>query len=384
MKRHIPLLLSAAAAFLLAACDNKPATEPPPPSPAPVSESSSSDASSSTASAAPAAAPAGPQLDDSKRLSIFCWSEYIPQSVIDAFAAETGIKVTVENYASNEEMLAKLMAGGGAYDIIQPSEYVIEALIKEDALEPLDHSLIPNLKNVDPKFLNMEFDPGNKFSVPLMAGTVGIVVNTEIVKDEIKGFGDVFQEKYKGQIVVLDDAREIVSWALTTLDIPVNDVTPANLEKVKPILQQWLPLVKVFDSDSPKTALLNGDVSMGVVWGGEGAILLQEDEKFKWVMPEEGSHLFVDSLAIPKGAKHPQNAMAFMNYILRPEVSKLISDAFPYLNPNMEGRKLLTEAQLNNPASFPTAEQLENMQLFKDIGDQASAVDELVTTIKAQ
>ncbi len=338
-----------------------------------------------TAAEEPKPTPAGSKpAPAEKALSIFCWSEYIPPSVVDQFTKETGIKVSVENFASNEEMLAKLMAGGGRYDVIQPSEYVMGSLVKEDLLRPIDHAKIPNLKNVAPRFLSMPFDPGNKFSVPYMAGTVGIVVNTDLIKDEIKGFGDVFQEKYKQNIVVLDDAREIVTWAMITQDIPINDVSDANLEKVKPIVAKWIPLVKVYDSDSPKTALLNGDVAIGVVWGGEGAILLNENKKFKWILPAEGTHLFVDNLAIPKGAKNVENAEAFMNFILRPDISKQISDAFPYLNTNLPARELLTPVQRANPASFPADEDIAKMQSFEDIGTQASKIDEMVTSLKAQ
>ena len=328
-----------------------------------------------------AAEPAG---DPDKNLNIFCWSEYIPQAIVDAFTKETGIKVSVETYASNEEMLAKLFAGGGTYDLIQPSEYVIEGLIKENMLTPIDRQAIPNMKNIAPEFTSMSFDPGNKYSIPYMAGTVGIVVNTELVQDDIKTYNDVFQEKFSKNIVVLDDAREIVSWGLESMGIPINEVSDENLEKVRPVLEKWLPLVKVFDSDSPKTALLNGDVALGVVWAGEGAILLNEDKKFKWVVPAEGAHLFVDSLAIPKSAKHVKNAELFINFILRPDISAKISEAFPYLNPNVAARDLLTPAQRNNPASFPTADQLANMQTFKDIGEQATKIDELVTSLKAQ
>jgi spermidine/putrescine transport system permease protein len=322
--------------------------------------------------------------DAEKTLQIFCWSEYIPQQIVDAFSNDTGINVSMETYSSNEEMLAKLFAGGGSYDLIQPSEYVIEGLIKEGLLIAIDHARIPNMKNLAPEFTNMSFDPGNKYSVPYMAGTVGIIVNTALVQDDIKSYKDVFQEKFAENIVVLDDAREIVSWGLESLGIPVNEVSDENLAKVKPVLQKWLPLVKVFDSDSPKTSLLNGDVALGVVWAGEGAILLNEDEKFKWIIPAEGAHLFVDSLAIPKSAKHVKNAELFINYVLRPDVSAKISEAFPYLNPNVAARELLTPAQRNNPASFPTADQLANMQTFKDVGEQATKIDELVTSLKAQ
>jgi spermidine/putrescine transport system permease protein len=347
----------------------------PPASPSPAAASPAS----------PAASRSGKSTSDAeKALHIFCWSEYIPQQIVDAFSADTGIKVSMETYSSNEEMLAKLFAGGGNYDIIQPSEYVIEGLIKESLLTPIDHASIPNMKNLAPEFTNMSFDPGNKYSVPYMAGSVGIIVNTEVVQDDIKSYNDVFQEKFAKNIVVLDDAREIVSWGLESLGIPVNEVSDENLAKVKPLLEKWLPLVRVFDSDSPKTALLNGDVALGVVWAGEGAILLNEDEKFKWIVPAEGGHLFVDSLAIPKTAKHVKNAELFINYVLRPDVSVKISEAFPYLNPNVAARELLTPAQRNNPASFPTADQLANMQTFKDIGEQATKIDELVTSLKAQ
>ena len=318
------------------------------------------------------------------KLSVFCWSEYIPQSVIDQFIKETGIQVSVENYASNEEMLAKLMAGGGEYDIIQPSEYVVEALIAQKLLHPIDKTKIPNLSNIAPQFLKMSFDPDNSFSVPFMAGTVGIVVNTELIKDDIKSFADVFKPENAGKIVVLDDAREITAWALLSQGLPINDMSDANLEKVKPLLANWIPLVKVFDSDSPKTALLNGDVSIGIVWGGEGAILLQSDPKFRWIIPAEGTHLFIDSLAIPKTAKNVNNAEAFMNFILRTDISKQISDAFPYTNPNLAARKILTEEQIKNKASFPSDEEITKMQVFRDIGIQGSKVDELITSLKAQ
>ncbi len=374
--RH--LMLAAMAALALAGCGKAP-------EPTPASQAEPAKETPATQNPTAAANVAAPnQGDAEKKLNLFCWSEYVPQEVIDLFTEETGIKVSMETYASNEEMLAKLLAGGGSYDLIQPSEYVIEGLIKEDLLAPIDHALIPNIKNVAPEFLSMSFDPGNKYTIPYMAGTVGIVINTELVKDDIKGYNDVFQDKYKKNIVVLDDAREIVSWGLDSLNIPINDMTDENLAKVEPVLAKWLPLVKVYDSDSPKTALLNGDVAIGVVWGGEGAKLLEADKKFKWVAPVEGAHLFVDSLAIPKTAQHVKNAELFMNFILRPEISAKISKEFPYLNPNLAARELLTPEQRNNPASFPTAEEISKMETFKDIGGQATKIDELVTSLKAE
>ena len=315
-------------------------------------------------------------------LNLYCWSEYVPQSVIDGFTKETGIKVNVENYDSNEAMMAKLIAAKGKYDLIQPSEYIIEALVKAGELETLNMESIPNFKNLDPKYLKQPHDPENKYSVPWMAGTVGIAVNTAKVKEPVKGFKDVFSGKYKKRIVVLNDAREIVTWALNTQGLPINQITPEALEKVKPILKEWLPQVKVYDSDSPKTAMLNGDVDLGIVWSGEGALLCKRNKKFAYVLPEEGVHLFIDSLAIPKGAANKDNAEKFINYILKPDVSVKISKDFPYTNPNAEARKLLTKTELENPASYPPGEP--KMETFKDIGKAAKDIDKLVTDLKGK
>lgn len=315
-----------------------------------------------------------------KELNLFGWSEYVPQEVIDGFTKETGVKVNYETYASNEEMLSKLLAGSTKYDLIQPSEYVVEALVKQGKLEPLDHAKLPNLKNIAPDMKGLAHDPELKYTAPWMSGTAGIIVNTEKVKDEIKGFKDVFQDKYKGRIVALNDNRELVSWAMAVQGLDANEVTTEALEKVKPTLSAWVKLVKVFDSDSPKTPLLQGDVDLGVVWNGEAAILLNTDKKWKFIIPAEGAHRYVDSLAIPKGAPNKEGAQMFINYVLRPEVSKLISDKFPYTNPNAEARKLLTPEQLQNPASYPA---FKGVKTFRDIGKMASEIDKLVTDLKA-
>ena len=153
--------------------------------------------------------------------------------------------------------------------------------------------------------------------------------------------------------MILDDALEIVTWGLATFGIGPDGVTTENLAKVRPVLAAWLPLVKVYDSDSPKTALLNGDVDLGIVWSGEAAILINEQPgKFAYALPKEGAHMFIDNLVIPKGAEHVEAAHAFIDYILRPDVSKLISEEFPYTNPNLEARKLLSQAEQDEPGEL--------------------------------
>jgi spermidine/putrescine transport system substrate-binding protein len=327
-----------------------------------------------------AAALAGLARAADKELNLFAWSEYIPQAVIDGFTEKTGIKVNYETFASGEEMLAKLLAGGTEYDLIQPPDYIAEVLIKEKLLLPLEAARLPNLKNILPEYLKMPHDPEDKFTVPYMTGTVGIVVNTERVKKPVLGIKDLFAVENKGRIVSIDDGRELVVAALYTLGLPLNDVSQENLAKVRPILKEWMPRIKLYDSDSPKTALLNGDVDVGYVWSGEAALLWKEDKKFQYVLPEEGAHMFVDVLAMPKGAKNRIAAHQFLDYILRPEVSKLISEEFPYTNPNGEARKLLTADELQNPASYPKLTR--KLDTFRHIGESGALIDELITDLK--
>lgn len=315
-----------------------------------------------------------------KELNLFGWSEYVPQPVIDGFTKETGIKVNFETFSSNEELLAKLVAGGTAYDIIQPSDYAAEVLIRQKLVSPIDTAKLTNLKNIEPSFLRRPHDPEGKYTVPYMGGTVGIVVNTDRVKEPVRGYKDLFQAKHKDRIVVLNDNRELLSWALYSLGLPINDITPQALNQARPVIAEWVKLVKVFDSDSPKTPLLNGDVDLGIVWSGEAAILWREDKKFQYVIPAEGAHQFLDVLAIPANAENKAEAHAFIDYLLRPEVSVLISEAFPYTNPNIAARKLLTPEQLENPASYPKSGRLES---FRDIGRAAAAIDRMVTDLKS-
>jgi len=315
-----------------------------------------------------------------KELNLFAWSEYVPQSVLDGFTKETGIRINYETFASGEEMLAKLLAGGTAYDLIQPPDYIAEALIKNKLLVTLDYSKLPRFKNLLPAFTRMPHDPDQKFTIPYMASTVGIVVNTERIKEPVTGIKDLFSAKYKGRIVTVDDGRELVTAALYVMGYPLNDITPKNLRAARPLLAQWIKLIKLFDSDSPKTALLNGDVDLGYVWGGEAALLWNENRKFVYVLPKEGAHQFVDVLAIPKGARNSDAAHAFIDYILRPEVSKIISDEFPYTNPNGEARKLLTPEQLANPASYPVDSR--KLDTFRHLGESGALIDELITDLK--
>ncbi len=314
-------------------------------------------------------------------LTLLAWSEYVPRPVVDGFTAETGIRVDYETFASNEEMLAKLVSGAARYDVIQPSDYAAEALRKEGWLLPIDWSRVPNIRNIAAEYRRLPHDPEDRFTVPWMAGSVGIVVDTAKIREPVRGYADVFRPEHSGRIVVVDDPREMVTWALAVLGRDPNDVSTATLAEVRPLLAGWLPLVKVFDSDSPKTALLSGEADLGVVWSGEAAVLWNADRRFRYVLPQEGAHRFLDTLAIPTNAANPEGAMRFLDYVLRPEVSRRISAEFPYTNPNLAARRLLSAQELENPASYP--ENPPPMRSLADIGDRAVEIDKLVTDLKA-
>lgn len=317
-----------------------------------------------------------------RKLHLFAWSEYIPQEVIDGFTKETGIPVDYEVYDSNEAMLSKLQPGSSQYDVIQPSEYAVEHLIHRQMLAPLDLAQIPNITNLALDMRDLSYDPGQQFSVPYMTGTVGILVNTAAVHEPIHGFADVFQDRYKKRLVVVEDNREIASWAFSELGIPINEVTPDNLARARPLLKKWLKLVKVFDSTDPKRPLRGGDVDLGVIYSGDAAMLYQEDKRFQYVLPVEGAHQFIDNLCVLAGSTHKAEAYAFINYILKPEVSKIISDKFPYTNPNAAARKLLSKEQLENPASYP--KDAGKLEVFHDIGHSAADVSALITGLRSE
>lgn len=318
-----------------------------------------------------------------RELNLFAWSEYIPQAVIDAFTKETGIKVNYETFGSGEEMLQKVITGGTKYDVIQPCDYIAEGMIKARPalLHPLDYSKLPNFAHISPDFQKLAYDPQQKYTIAFMVSTVGIVYNSEKVKEDIKGFRDLFQPKYKNRIVVVDDGREMVSWALNTLGIDINSINRVNVRRAKSVMSEWVKLIKVYDSDSPKTALLNGDVDLGVVWGGEAARLWREDKKFKYVLPSEGAHMFVDLWAIPHNARNIDAAHKFIDYMMRPEVAAEVSRAFPYLNPNTGAQKLLSPEDLANPASYPPT-SIKSLDIFRDIPGSGDLIDQVYTDVK--
>jgi spermidine/putrescine-binding protein len=396
-------------ASLLAACATPatPAPTPVPPTPvpptvAPPTVAPTVEPTKPAATAAPTVPPtiaptamptpkptAAPPVVTSKQLNIYAWSEYIPQELLDAFAKEYNIKVNYDTYASNEELLAKLQAGKTDYDVIIPSDYTVGIMAAQNMLEPIDLDHIPNFANVDDTFKNPSYDPGNKYSVPYQWGSVGIAVNTAKVTKPITKFADLWDPAFKNNLVVLDDEREIIGMALVVLGYDKNSTDPAQLEAAKQKLIELLPNIKLFDSDSPKTALLSGEVVAGIVWNGEASLAHQENPDITYVLPEEGMGLWYDNLSIPAGAPHKDAATAFINFVLRPDMSILITKFFPYSSVNKAALELLKtqdpeayKAYMDFPATNPPADAIKKGHIIVDVGDATQLWDKVWTEFK--
>ena len=316
-------------------------------------------------------------------VNIFNWSEYIPDSTIKAFEEKYHIKVNYTTYSSNEEMLAKIQASKGEYDLAVASDYMVDTMKKQNLLETIDMNSIPNFKNIGATFKNLSFDPGNKYSVPYTFGDAVIVVNMKKFPNaNITSYADLWDSQYKNSIVALDDERALIGIALKKLGYDMNETDPTKLEQAKEELIKLKPNITAFDSDSPKTKLINGDATVGYVWSAEAYLAEQQNHDLKTFIPKEGVYLWQDNFIIPQGAKNKKNAQLFINYILDPKVDAEIAKAFPYSSPNLEAQKLIAPSILNNPTAYPTADVVANGEHLKDPGEALKTYDQIWTEFK--
>lgn len=317
----------------------------------------------------------GVQAED-QVLNVYNWSEYMPDAVLEQFTAETDIKVNYSTYDSNEVMYAKLKtlqgAGGDTgYDLVVPSNYYISKMRKEGLLLELDHAKLPGLANLDPKLLDQGFDPGNRYSVPYLWGTTGIGVNRALVADQrIEAWADLWNPAFENSVLLLDDMREVMGLGLVAAGYSVNETDPQHIEAAFNKLKALMPNVRLFDAESPKVKLLEGEVRLGMIWNGEVYMANQEEEGIlEYIYPQEGVMLWIDNLAIPKGAPHAESAHRFIDFLLRPEIAKAITEEIGYASPNLKAIELLAPEVRNNPTVYPAAGQMEKVHLQEDIGE---------------
>lgn len=308
-------------------------------------------------------------------LNVFNWSEYLPQSVIDKFEQTYNIKVNYSTFSSNEEMLAKLMAGGGNYDLTVASDFMVEILSKQSLIRTIDKTSLTNLNNIGSQFLDLPFDKGNKYSIPYM-WLAGIIAydSSKIPEGTIKGYKDLWRPELKNSLTLLDDERVIIGMTLKMLGYPFNETSPIALQKAKEELKKLQPNIKSYDSDSPKTSLINGEAKAIFAWGAEGSLASRENPNIKYVIPEEGLFLQQDNFVIPKAAKNILSAELFINFIMEPEISAE--------NPNTAAYQYIDKAILDDKAVYPPEEAVKKGEYLRDIGNSVTELDQIWTEVK--
>ena len=309
-----------------------------------------------------------------KELNVLNWSSYIPMEVIDDFEKEYNIKVNYGTYSSNEELLAKISSSKyGTYDLIFPSDYMVELMIKKDMLMPIDIAQIPNYSNINNLFLNQEFDPNNSYSLPFLAATTVIAVNRDNIKDKIDGYNDLLNEKYKNDIVLIDDQRIVIGMGLQASGFGMNETSKLVLERGKEWLLKLKDNIKAYDSDSPKTFLITNEVDIGMMWNAEAIIAKEYNPNIEIIYPKEGFAISLDNYVLVKGAKNVDNTYKFIDYLLRDDVNKKITEEYPYVNTTITNMNLdYDELKM----VLDTASYVEN------IGSSISLYDKIWAEIK--
>lgn len=313
---------------------------------------------------------------------VYNWGEYIDESLLRDFEKETGIKVVYEVFEQNEDMYMKLKNGGSNYDVVVPSDYMIERMISENMLEEIDREKIPNFKNITEDFLNEDYDPEGKYSIPYLWGTVGIVYNSKLIDEKVDSWHILWDKKYKDEIIMMNSTRDSIGVALIKNNYSMNSRNIDELNKAKEDLIKQKPLVFAYLVDETKSQMVNGEAKLAVMYSGDALTAMEENENLRYVVPKEGSNIWFDSMCIPKGAKNKENAEKFIDYILRPEVSAAIGEYVGYSLPNKEGVKLLPEDMQNDEVAYPNLKELPKMEVFKDPKDINSVYDDIWAEVK--
>lgn len=304
---------------------------------------------------------------NTKVLNLYNWGDYIDPSLIDKFEKETGIKVNYSTYDTNEIMYAKVKDGSSNYDLVIPSDYMIEKMIKENLVEKLDFNNIPNYKYIGKDFKHLSYDPKDEYSVPYMWGTIGIVYNTKIVKKPVDSWNILWDKEYKDQIIMFNSVRDAMAIALKKLGYSMNSENPEQIKQAANALIEEKPLVQAYMVDEVKDAMISGEAAVAPVWSGDASVIMSENPDIKYVIPKEGSNKWFDSLVIPKGAKHKKEAEMFINFLCDPENALQNVEYIGYQTPNTKTFEMLPK---DMKEEYPTKEELNKCQVFTDLNKE--------------
>lgn len=322
----------------------------------------------------------GCSKNQAKEINLFIWTEYMPQSVLDAFQKKYGVKVNITTFSSIADMYAKVKSSpAGTYDVVDVAERYIEIMGREGLLEKLDKSSIPNITNLTPSFLKQWYDPDNTYSVPYLGGVATLCYDSSKVPGGVSSYEDLFNKKFKNSIVMIKDFQVIIGMVNVMLGFDYNETDPAKLAKTRAKLIELKPNVKLLDSDSPKTALINGEATVGMIYSAEIALAMESNKNVKIVFPKKGQYLFLDSLCVAKGSKNKELAEKFINFVLEAETGKTIIEAFPYTSPNAAAMNLMDAAFRANPAKNVPADAVARGLGVKDLGKTVDVYNDIWT-----
>ncbi len=324
--------------------------------------------------------------EEEKKLSLYNYDTYIGETTLADFSGATGIAPRLDLFADMDEMFAKLKAGNPGYDAVVIANDYQERMMKANMLMALDHAKIPNMSNIDPAFANPGFDPGRKFSVPYMWGTIGVGYRKSAVPNGVIDSWKILFEsdELAGKISLLGDAQNVLGCALKYLGYSFNSTSIDELNKVKDLLIAQKKNIKVFADDNGQDLLASGEVAACQEWNGDIAQVMAEDEDLTYVVPKEGANVWEEAWCIPNGAPHPENAHAFLNFVLDAEAGKNIATTIQYATPNLAAKKLMPPEYVNSVAIYPPAEILAKCEPNVYLGEEAVRVrDEIWTAIQA-
>lgn len=311
---------------------------------------------------------------NSEKVVVYNWGEYLDPEVLTMFEEETGIDVVYEEFETNEILYPKISSGAIAYDVICPSDYMIQRMIENDLLAEINFDNIPNVKNIGKDYMEQsrQFDPENKYSVPYCWGTVGILYNKTMVDEPITSWSVLWDEKYKDNILMQDSVRDAFGVTLKYLGYSLNSTDLDELTEARDLLIKQKPLVQAYVIDQVRDKMIGNEAAIGVIYSGEAIYTQMENPDLEYVIPEEGSNIWIDSWVIPKNAENKENAEKFINFLCRPEIALMNFEYITYSTPNIEARKMIEdEAIRNSEIAFPDLSKYDNLETFQYLGTEA-------------
>ena len=311
---------------------------------------------------------------NSEKVVVYNWGEYLDPEVLTLFEQETGIDVVYEEFETNEILYPKISSGAIAYDVICPSDYMIQRMIENDLLAEINFDNIPNVKNIGKDYMEQsrQFDPENKYSVPYCWGTVGILYNKTMVDEPITSWSVLWDEKYKDNILMQDSVRDAFGVTLKYLGYSLNSTDLDELTEARDLLIKQKPLVQAYVIDQVRDKMIGNEAAIGVIYSGKAIYTQMENPDLEYVIPEEGSNIWIDSWVIPKNAENKENAEKFINFLCTPEIALMNFEYITYSTPNSEARKLIEdEAIRNSEIAFPDLSKYDNLETFQYLGTEA-------------